>query len=120
MTARKSLSLASASTQKTYRYFSGRSRRLMKGDMHVSAGARVAPSSPARASSIAAIAARHIKVMAISWLHGAIVKEPPRQISPSGRAPQRRGVAENPMHAAACHVTILYLSGHDNLSGDTS
>src|SRR5262249_41913371 len=40
ITARKSLSLASASTQKTYSTFSGRSSRLTNGDRHVSASAK--------------------------------------------------------------------------------
>src|SRR5262245_3343003 len=57
MTIMKSLSLASASTQKTYRYFSGRSMRLTNGDRHVSPwtgvggtrAARVARAVPSRA-----------------------------------------------------------------------
>src|SRR5205809_5320024 len=43
MTARKSFCLASASTQKTYRSFSGLSRRLTKGDRQVSAEAGCVP-----------------------------------------------------------------------------
>ncbi len=47
MTAMKSLSFASASTQKTYRYFSWRSSRFTYGDRHVSAVARTGK-TPAR------------------------------------------------------------------------
>src|SRR5438270_11122113 len=45
MTARKSLSFASASTQKTYRTFSCRSSRLTNGDRQVSASTCGPPAS---------------------------------------------------------------------------
>src|SRR5207249_2767380 len=45
-TARKSLSFASASTQKTYRNFSGRSSRLTNGDRQVSASAEPRQNQP--------------------------------------------------------------------------
>src|SRR5262245_18510220 len=54
-TARKSLSLASASTQKTYRYFSGRSSRLTNGDRQVSASATARKAMATRPQASAAL-----------------------------------------------------------------
>src|SRR5262245_41597520 len=53
--ARKSLSLASASTQKTYRYFSGRSSRLTNGDRQASASATARKAMATRQQGSAAL-----------------------------------------------------------------
>src|SRR6266852_6098698 len=94
MTARKSLSLASASTQKTYKSFSGLSRRLTKGERHVSAVAGRVPMPVAKNQT-----AKAPMTIAKAWMRRAINDLLIRQRTRNGHVPQR-GIQSKDTHGS--------------------